>query len=118
MGDLMEAAMFTLMEAAGIEIKSKHTKVSHEVDGTVINGEYDVELDDGIWDIKTASPFAFEQKFSASDGFNRIKDKDSFGYVAQGIGYGMGAGKPFKGWNFRNNSKNALASQRISASLR
>ena len=109
MGDLMEAAMFTLMEAAGINIKSKHTKVSHQVGDTVINGEYDVELDDGIWDIKTASPFAFEQKFNTPDGFNRIKDKDSFGYVAQGIGYGMGAGKPFKGWIALNKSTGEIA---------
>jgi hypothetical protein len=109
MGDLMEAAMFTLMEAAGIDIKSKHTKVSYDADGTPINGEYDVELDDGIWDIKTASPFAFEHKFNSSDGYNKIKVNDSFGYVAQGIGYGMGAGKPFKGWIALNKSTGEIA---------
>tara|TARA_X000000950_G_C13613500_1_gene536329 strand:- start:3 stop:737 length:735 start_codon:yes stop_codon:yes gene_type:complete len=104
MGDVMEAALMALIEAAGIEIKSKHGKVSYDANGTIIKGEYDIELDDGIYDIKTASPFAFEHKFNADNAFDKIKSNDSFGYVAQGIGYGMGAGKPFKGWIALNKS--------------
>jgi len=104
MGDVMEAALMALIEAAGIEIKSKHGKVSYDANGTTIKGEYDIELDDGIYDIKTASPFAFEHKFNADNAFDKIKSNDSFGYVAQGIGYGMGAGKPFKGWIALNKS--------------
>ena len=72
MGDLMEAALIALMEASGIEIKSQH-KVSYKIDDTVINGEYDIELEDGIWDIKTASPFAFEHKFNSATAYERIK---------------------------------------------
>ena len=103
-GDVMEATLIALMEAAGIDIKSKHQKVSYELDGKTINGEYDIELDDGIWDIKTASPYAFEHKFNSDSPFERIKSNDSFGYVAQGIGYGMAANKPFKGWIALNKS--------------
>ena len=108
-GDLMEAALITLMEASGINIKSKHEKVSYKIDDTVINGEYDIELDDGIWDIKTASPFAFEHKFNSDTPYERIKANDSFGYVAQGTGYGMAAGKPFKGWIALNKSTGEIA---------
>jgi hypothetical protein len=109
MGDLMEAALIALMQASGIEIKSKHQKVSYEIDGTTINGEYDIELEDGIWDIKTASPYAFEHKFNSTSAFERIKNNDSFGYVAQGIGYGMAADKPFKGWIALNKSTGEIA---------
>ena len=104
MGDLIEALLISLMEASGIEIKSKHGKVSYNVDGTVINGEYDIELEDGIWDIKTASPFAFEHKFNVDNAHEKIKANDSFGYIAQGLGYGMAADKPFKGWIAVNKS--------------
>ena len=72
MGDVMEAALMALIEAAGIEIKSKHGKVSYDIDGTTINGEYDIELDDGIYDIKTASPFAFEHKFNADNALKKL----------------------------------------------
>ena len=109
MGDVMEAALMALIEAAGIKIKSKHGKVSYDIDGTTINGEYDIELDDGIYDIKTASPFAFEHKFNADNAFERIKSSDSFGYIAQGLGYGMAAGKPFKGWIALNKSTGEIA---------
>lgn len=109
MGDLMEATLIALMEASGIEIKSKHEKVSYKIDDTVINGEYDIELEDGIWDIKTASPFAFEHKFNSTTAYERIKSNDSFGYVAQGTGYGMASGKPFKGWIALNKSTGEIA---------
>ncbi len=109
MGDIMEATLIALMEASGIEIKSKHKKVSYEIDGTVINGEYDIELDDGIWDIKTASPFAFEHKFNSDTAYERIKSNDSFGYVAQGVGYGMASDKAFKGWIALNKSTGEIA---------
>ena len=109
MGDLMEAALISIMEAAGIDIKSKHGKVSYDVDGTTINGEYDIELNDGIYDIKTASPFAFEHKFKADNAYEKIKANDSFGYIAQGQGYGVAAGKPFKGWIALNKSTGEIA---------
>lgn len=109
LGDLIEALLIALMESSGIEIKSKHGKVSYEVDGKTISGEYDIELDDGIYDIKTASPFAFEHKFNADNAFEKIKDNDSFGYIAQGIGYGMAANRSFKGWIAVNKSTGEIA---------
>jgi len=109
MGDLMEALLITLMQASGIEIKSKHKQVELDVDGTEVRGEFDVELDDGIYDIKTASPYAFEHKFNSDNAFDSMKKSDSFGYIPQGYGYGMAAGVPFKGWIALNKSTGEIA---------
>ena len=97
-GDMLEALVIVLLKAAKIEVKSQHQKVSLGVGDTQIEGEYDIELDDGIYDIKSVSPFSFTTKFNADNGYDKIKQSDSFGYISQGHGYGMAANKPFKGW--------------------
>ena len=80
------------------------TLIYHVNRFVAIKGEFDIELDDGIYDIKTASPFAFENKFKPDDAYERIKESDAFGYVTQGHGYGMASDKPFKGWIALNKS--------------
>lgn len=97
-GDMLEALVIVLLKAAKIEVKSQHQKVSLGVGDIQIEGEYDIELDDGIYDIKSVSPFSFTTKFNADNGYDKIKQSDSFGYISQGHGYGMAANKPFKGW--------------------
>jgi len=97
-GDMLEALVIVLLKAANIEVKSQHKKVSLDVGDRQIEGEYDIELDDGIYDIKSVSPFSFTTKFNADNGYDKIKQSDSFGYISQGHGYGMAANKPFKGW--------------------
>ena len=97
-GDMLEALVIVLLKAAKIEVKSQHQKVSLGVGDRQIEGEYDIELDDGIYDIKSVSPFSFTTKFNADNGYDKIKQSDSFGYISQGHGYGMAANKPFKGW--------------------
>ncbi len=97
-GDMLEALVIVLLKASKIEVKSQHQKVSLGVGDTQIEGEYDIELDDGIYDIKSVSPFSFTTKFNADNGYDKIKQSDSFGYISQGHGYGMAANKPFKGW--------------------
>ena len=97
-GDMLEALVIVLLKAAKIEVKSQHQKVSLGVGDRQIEGEYDIELDDGIYDIKSVSPFSFTTKFNADNGYDKIKQSDSFGYISQGPGYGMAANKPFKGW--------------------
>ena len=105
MGDLLEALLISIIKASGIKVKNKHKKVEYKLDkNNSISGEYDIELDDGIYDIKTVSPFAFEHKFKPDDAYERIKASDAFGYVAQGHGYAMAAKKPFKGWIALNKS--------------
>ena len=97
-GDMLEALVIVLLKAAKIEVKSQHQKVSLGVGDRQIEGEYDIELDDGIYDIKSVSPFSFTTKFNADNGYDKIKQSDSFRYISQGHGYGMAANKPFKGW--------------------
>ena len=97
-GDMLEALVIVLLKAAKIEVKSQHQKVSLGVGDRQIEGEYDIELDDGIYDIKSVSPFSFTTKFNADNGYDKIKQSDSFGYISQGHGYGMADNKPFKGW--------------------
>ena len=108
-GDVLEAVVIALLKGAGVEVKNKHKKVSLKVNDSEIQGEYDIELDDGIYDIKTASPYAFETKFNADDAFDKIHDTDSFGYVTQGYGYGLASDKPFKGWIAVNKSTGQIA---------
>ena len=97
-GDMLEALIIVLLKAAKIEVKSQHQKVSLGVGDRQIEGEYDIELDAGIYDIKSVTPFSFTTKFNADNGYDKIKQSDSFGYISQGHGYGMAANKPFKGW--------------------
>lgn len=110
MGDVLEALMIAVIQASGIEIKNKHGKVKLPINKKdSIEGEFDIELDDGIYDIKTASPFAFENKFKPDDAYDKIKSSDAFGYITQGHGYGMASNKPFKGWIALNKSTGEIA---------
>ena len=102
LGDITEVLSLLLMRSAGIPVESYHGKVSLDLDDdTSINGEYDVVIDGRVWDIKSASPFAFEHKFKS---FKDVMDDDSFGYVAQGFGYAQASGMPFGGWIVINKS--------------
>ena len=98
-GDLIEASAMLILKASGVDVQSeqKSVKYSGEIDGT-----YDVEIDNKIWDIKSASPFAFDKKFS--HGFTAVVEDDAFGYASQGFMYGAGANKKFGGWIVINKS--------------
>ena len=110
LGDVIEALVISLLEAAGVNVKNKHKKVELKIDKkNSITGEFDIELDDGIYDIKTVSPYAFEYKFKSDNAFERIKESDSFGYVSQGLGYGMANKVPFRGWLAVNKSTGEIA---------
>lgn len=102
LGDTIEVLSLLLMRSAGIPVESYHGKVELTFDDDVfIQGEYDVVIDGKVWDIKSASPFAFEHKFKS---FEDVKNDDSFGYVAQGFGYANASGMPFGGWIVINKS--------------
>lgn len=101
LGDTIEVLSLLLMRAAGVPVESYHGKVELPLQGHTIKGEYDVVIDGKVWDIKSASPFAFEHKFKS---FEDVKNDDSFGYVAQGFGYANAAGMPFGGWIVVNKS--------------
>ena len=103
-GDLIEALSIFVMKSAGVNIKNEQKKVEYKFDKYKIEGRQDVEIDEKIWDIKSASPYSFEKKFGEAGGFNEVVREDSFGYASQGFLYGESQSKEFGGWIAINKS--------------
>lgn len=104
-GDALEVITLFVMKLAGVNVESFSGKCSMDLDGITINGEYDVMIDGKIWDIKTASPYSFQNKFK---DFDSMKGDDPFGYVSQGYGYARANGVPFGGWIVINKATGEL----------
>ena len=100
-GDAVEVLSLFTMNLAGVPIESVSGKVSMPLDGDTINGEYDVIIDGKVWDVKSASPYSFQNKFK---DFESMQKDDPFGYISQGYGYAKATGKPFGGWIVVNKS--------------
>ena len=103
-GDLIEALAVTIIKASGIKVDSTQKSVSYNIDKSKIDGTYDIEIGKSIYDIKSASPWAFEHKFGDEGGFNSIVEDDSFGYLSQGYLYSESENKRFGGWIVINKS--------------
>jgi hypothetical protein len=103
-GDLVEALALFVMKSSGVEIKNEQKKVEYKFNGNTIEGKQDVEINEKIWDIKSASPYSFEKKFGEEGGFNEVVKDDTFGYASQGFLYGESQGKEFGGWIAINKS--------------
>jgi hypothetical protein len=101
-GDMIEVAGVAILKASGVNVSNEQEKVELHVAGERIMGRKDLDVDGEVFDIKSASPFAFENKFSR--GFSAVKEGDTFGYVEQGYGYGHASNKPFGGWIVINKS--------------
>ena len=97
-GDLVEAIAILVMKSAGINIESEQEAVKLELGNHSVSGTLDVEIDGKVWDIKSASPASFSNKFGEYGGFERIKEQDTFGYVDQGFMYASGDKSKFGGW--------------------
>ena len=61
-GDLIEALALFVMKSSGINIKNEQKKVEYKFGKYKIEGRQDVEIDEKVWDIKSASPYSFEKK--------------------------------------------------------
>ena len=103
-GDIIEALAIFIMKSAGVNIKNEQKKVKYKFNGSEVEGKQDVEIDEKIWDIKSASPYSFEKKFGEEGGFNEVVKDDTFGYASQGFLYGESQGKDFGGWIAINKS--------------
>jgi len=99
-GDLIEALALFVMKSAGVNIQDVHKRVKY----SDIEGEYDVRIDDKIWDIKSASPYSFDKKFGENGGFEAVAEDDAFGYIPQGYLYAESQKLPFGGWIAINKS--------------
>ena len=94
-GDIVEAVFKGLLRAANVEFKDNDkVKLSLDKD-IVIKGEYDMELDGKIDDVKSASPWSYKNKFS---NVEKLQENDGFGYVSQLVGYATAANKKVGGW--------------------
>jgi hypothetical protein len=102
-GDMIESLVVLIMRAADINIIELQKQVELDLgDDIVIRGTLDAILDDGtgpkVWDIKSASDFAFNHKFGNFGGYEAIKKEDTFGYLMQGYLYSTAVDLPFGGW--------------------
>jgi len=94
-GDIVEAVFKGLLRAAGISFTDNEKVTLTLKDGTEINGEFDMILDDAVDDVKSASPWSYQNKFASSAA---LAEGDSFGYISQLVGYARAAGKKTGGW--------------------
>ncbi len=98
-GDIIEAVVVMLLRTVKAKIKGVQGNVKLNTKFFDMKGTYDIIIDDKVYDIKSASPFAFEKKFGESGGgFHKIAEDDVFGYLSQGYLYSEATGKPFGGW--------------------
>lgn len=95
-GDAIECIVEILLRIADFNITGGKDKVTLEVEGTTIKGESDIDIDDKVWDTKSASPWAFSHKWS--NGFEGLDKSDDFGYVNQLYVYSMAQKKDPGGW--------------------
>lgn len=95
LGDIVEAVFKGLLRAADVDFTDNENVILTLSDGTEIKGEYDMVLNDRVDDVKSASPWSYQNKFI---DFETLAEKDGFGYVSQLVGYATGAGKGVGGW--------------------
>ena len=93
-GDIIEAIFKGLLKEAGVKFKNSD-KVKLDLDGTQIEGTYDLVINDAVDDIKSASNWSYINKF---DSFEKLKESDGFGYIAQLAGYAKASNKKAGGW--------------------
>jgi len=95
LGDIVEAVFKGLLRAAGKNFNDNDNVTLKLPDGQEIKGEYDMEMDGKIDDVKSASPWSYQHKF---ESFEKLNESDGFGYVSQLVGYATAAGKDVGGW--------------------
>ena len=94
-GDIIEAVFKGLLREAKVEYKDGEQVTLDLGDGQTINGTPDIFFGDGVDDIKSASPWSYINKFK---DFNSLAEKDSFGYIAQLVGYAEATNTKPNGW--------------------
>ena len=108
-GDILEAVVVMLLKSVKANINSTQGNVKLDAEYFDIKGTYDIIIDDKVYDIKSASPFAFDKKFGEQGGgFEKFVEDDVFGYLSQGYLYSEATTKPFGGWIVVNKSTGEL----------
>ncbi len=104
-GSLYEALTLMLLKASEVNITEHDKAVKLAIADTIIEGTLDVIIDGKVYDIKTASQYAYEQKFTS---WEVLANSDDFGYMAQGFGYAVANKCKFGGWIVINKSTGQL----------
>ena len=113
-GDITEAILMLVMREAGVDIVDAQRQVELTLGDHTIRGTLDVIIRDEtgtekVWDIKSASDWAFKNKFTGFGGYDSLKNDDPFGYVMQGFLYAAATDMPFGGWIVVNKSSGEVA---------
>jgi hypothetical protein len=95
-GDAVEVYVTAILKLANANITGGKDIVSFDIAGTTIKGESDIDIDGAVYDIKSASSWAFKNKWQ--EGYEALKKSDDFGYIGQLYGYSEGQGKKMGGW--------------------
>lgn len=93
-GDMTEALLLGVMKAAGVEYTGEERVELSLDNGVVIKGSTDMSRD-GVDDVKSASPWAFNNKFQEYD---KLIQGDPFGYEVQLKGYAKAKGVKAGAW--------------------
>lgn len=94
LGDIVEAVFKGLLRAAKVEFGDSE-QVTLKLNDMSVDGTYDLVLNGRVDDVKSSSPWAYENKFI---DLATLQGKDSFGYVSQLVGYAKAKGIPVGGW--------------------
>lgn len=94
-GSLYEALTLALLKASGVDVQEHDTQVSLTLSNTVVDGTLDVILNGKVYDVKTASPYSYEKKFTS---WETLAYDDGFGYLGQLFGYAKAKGVMAGGW--------------------
>ena len=65
LGDIVEAVFKGILRSAGIEFEDNKRVTLKLPHGQEIKGEYDMEMDGRIDDVKSASPWSYDNKFAS-----------------------------------------------------
>lgn len=95
LGDLVEAVFKGLLRASGVTFEDNDRVTLTLPKGQQISGEYDMVMDGKVDDVKSASKWSYNNKLTS---YEALASNDSFGYIAQLVGYAEAAGKDVGGW--------------------
>tara|TARA_R100000234_G_scaffold5875_1_gene4048 strand:+ start:1430 stop:2281 length:852 start_codon:yes stop_codon:yes gene_type:complete len=94
LGDIVEAVFKGLLREAGVKYEEPE-HVTLELDGTSVNGTYDIVVNGAVDDVKSASDWSYRNKF---ESYEKLANGDGFGYIGQLAGYAKASGKDVGGW--------------------
>ena len=103
-GDMTEILVEVLAKISKVNITGGKSSTSVTFSGQEIVGENDIEIDGKVYDTKSTSPWAYDNKWT--DGWAGVRKDDAFGYCAQLLAYS--ADMPMGGWIVVNKSTGEL----------